>query len=402
MNEKLLQFIWKNSLYNKEKLCDTSGNSIKVHHPGYLNTDAGPDFINAKITIGGTFWAGNVEIHLNGKEWFAHNHHCDVAYNNVILHVCLTDAEVAVTQDNNKVQALNLEGRIATKLLQKYEYMMAAHQNIPCQNLWNDTLAIDWVQNHDKLLVERLESKMYRVLADLKSNNGDWDALLYQHLAMTLGQKINVEPMKMLSHLLPYKLIQQHIEKPFQIEALLFGSAGLLSPHFKESYPKQLLKEFRFLAHKFDLSALDPSLWKFMRLLLRIVLEEERLENVMLHLSATPAAYWNRHYRFDVEIKEKSSVLGRQSCFSLCINAIIPILFSYGKIRNIQSHCDKALNWLEHIPAEQNKIIRLFDHPSIPIENAQHSQAILQLFKNYCTFKHCLSCGIGNKLLVKL
>ena len=122
----------------------------------------------------------------------------------------------------------------------------------------------------------------------------------------------------------------------------------------------------------------------------------------MLHLSATPAEYWQQHFKFDTEVKLKSTDLGIQTQYSICINALIPILFSYGKIRNIQDHCDKALSWLEQIPAENNKSIRLFNHASIPVENAQHSQAILQLYNNYCTFKRCLHCGIGNKLLSKL
>ena len=424
MNEKLLQFIWKNALYNKESLRDTLGKPIRVQHPGYLNTNAGPDFLNAKIQIGTTLWAGNVEIHINGKEWFAHNHQHDVAYNNVILHVCLTEADVAVTQDNNQVQALNLEGRIDAKLLRKYEYMMAAHQNIPCQNLLSDTTTLDWIENHDKLLVERLEKKMALILDDLNKHTGDWDALLYNYLAAALGQKVNAVPMKILSSFLPFRLIQQHVEQPLKIEALLFGSAGLLSPHYKEAYPRLLLKEYQFLTRKFGLTELDPSIWKFMRLrpaafptiriaqlaallnnkrgLLRIILEEEKLDNVMLHLSATPAEYWQQHFKFDTEVKLKSTVLGIQTQYSICINALIPILFSYGKIRNIQDHCDKALSWLEQIPAENNKSIRLFNHASIPVENAQHSQAILQLYNNYCTFKRCLHCGIGNKLLSKL
>lgn len=423
MNENLLQFIWKNSLYNKENLRDTAQNLIVVHHPGYLNTNAGPDFINAKITIGETLWAGNVEIHLNGKEWFTHNHHLDAAYNNVILHVCLTDAETAIAQDNNKVLALNLEGRIDKLLLQKYEYMMAAHQNIPCQNLWNDTKILDWVQNQDNLLVERLQHRVETINEELHKNNGNWDELLYQYMAAALGQKVNNQPMKMLSASLPYTLIQKHIEKPLQIEALLFGNAGLLSPHFKDNYPQMLLKEYQFLTRKYNLESLETAIWKFMRLrpaafpTIRIAqlaslvntkrgvfmyfLEEENLEKVISKLQSSPAEYWQNHYTFDTQVNNKSAILGVSTVHSVVINALIPVLFAFGKTRGNQLHCDKALHWLEQLPAENNKTTRKFKHQSILIESAQHSQAILQLYNNYCTFKRCLSCGIGNKLLTK-
>src|SRR3954470_18817547 len=87
MNEKLLHFIWKFRLFKQTGLLSTSGEKIEVIHQGIHNRDAGPDFQNAKIKIGNTLWAGNVEIHISSGDWFLHRHQHDPAYDNVILHV---------------------------------------------------------------------------------------------------------------------------------------------------------------------------------------------------------------------------------------------------------------------------------------------------------------------------
>ncbi len=87
MEEKILYFIWKYKLYNKNKLQTSQGLRLEIHNPGIQNFDSGPDFTNAKIKIGDTLWAGNVEIHVKASDWYAHKHQNDKAYNNVILHV---------------------------------------------------------------------------------------------------------------------------------------------------------------------------------------------------------------------------------------------------------------------------------------------------------------------------
>ena len=61
MKEAYIAYIWQYRLYQHQQLKTTKGENIKVLHPGTLNKDAGPDFFNAKIQIGSTLWAGNVE-----------------------------------------------------------------------------------------------------------------------------------------------------------------------------------------------------------------------------------------------------------------------------------------------------------------------------------------------------
>jgi hypothetical protein len=104
MNEKLLHFIWKFKLFDQDDLRDTDSEPLQVVHQGMHNTNSGADFEQGKVKIGKTLWAGNIELHVNSSDWFAHKHETDPAYNNVILHVVYQQkGPVAVRQN-----ALNL------------------------------------------------------------------------------------------------------------------------------------------------------------------------------------------------------------------------------------------------------------------------------------------------------
>ena len=85
--EDLLHYCWKYRLYQQDNLKTSDGQTVEVISTGTHNTDAGPDFFNAKIRIGDTTWAGNIEIHQKSSHWFLHKHDADAAFDNVILHV---------------------------------------------------------------------------------------------------------------------------------------------------------------------------------------------------------------------------------------------------------------------------------------------------------------------------
>src|SRR5215218_9536631 len=89
MTEKLLQFIWQFQYFNRSHVRTTQGEPLTIVFPGRLNSNQGPDFLDAKIRIGETLFAGSVELHLKTSDWLRHGHQQDKNYNNVILHVVL-------------------------------------------------------------------------------------------------------------------------------------------------------------------------------------------------------------------------------------------------------------------------------------------------------------------------
>jgi hypothetical protein len=60
-NEELLYYIWRHRYFDYYRLATTEHEEIKSNRIRHPHTNAGPDFIQAKIQIGATLWAGNVE-----------------------------------------------------------------------------------------------------------------------------------------------------------------------------------------------------------------------------------------------------------------------------------------------------------------------------------------------------
>lgn len=421
MYEEFLHYLWKFRLFDGKDLITQSGDLIEIFKCGEPNSDSGPDFFNARIKIGKTTWAGNVEIHVHASDWETHKHQHDKAYDNVILHVVYEANKELKRRNNELIPTLELKERIPQNIYKNYLFFKTSRDWIPCGKQIKD---IDsFTLNHwlDRLLVERLERKSIPIIERLKQNKNNWEETFYQALARNFGLKINSESFEMLARALPYSVIAKHKDSILQIEALLFGQAGLLEKELKDDYPKKLKKEFQFLRQKFKLQPIDASLWKFMRLhppnfpTLRIaqfanlifksaklfskMLEENSAKHIIKLFETETSEYWLTHYRFDKPSPKRKKTLGRDSINNIIINTIVPFLFIYGKEKGKEEFCDRALAFLEKLEPEKNSIISKWKSSGINAKNACETQALLQLKNEYCAKKRCLECSIGAKLL---
>ena len=62
-------------------------------------------------------------------------------------------------------------------------------------------------------------------------------------------------------------------------------------------------------------------------------------------------------------------------------------------------YCERAERLLDSLPPERNAVIRPFTEAGIRARNASDSQALLQLRREYCEPKRCLSCRIAFSLI---
>ena len=131
MTEDFLHFIWKYKNFDASYLEAIDGQEIKIINSGEHNTNSGPDFLNAQVIIGGTHWAGNIELHLKTSDWTAHNHSSDPAYDNVILHVVYEHDTPAAIPENRPLLAL--KHRIHPYTHAKFEILKNQHNTIPCE-----------------------------------------------------------------------------------------------------------------------------------------------------------------------------------------------------------------------------------------------------------------------------
>jgi hypothetical protein len=421
--EDFLHYVWKFRLFERENLQTTTGENIEIFSAGLQNSDSGPDFHNARLRIGDTTWAGNVELHLNSSDWHKHGHTTDNAYNSVILHVVYRDDQPIVLPDGRRIPTLELHDRVSPDLYNRYHHLVyRIQQFIPCEGSirFVDDMALrNWLT---RVLVERLEKRSAAVMAALGKNRGDWEETFYQFLAAQFGFKTNALPFELMAKSLPQLTLAKHKNNPLQIEALIFGQAGFLDEEFTDDYPKSLKEEYTFLRKKYSLTPIEKHLWKFMRLrpqnfptvrlaqFAALVIRSNHLFSKVLDIKNTADLrklftdleinpYWESHYRFDVASKPVSKSLGQSSIDILLLNTFVLFLFSYGKHNQQEYYINRSLKLLEQLPAEQNKIVTNFDLIGIKVNTAFDSQALLELKNNYCDHKKCLQCGVGNKIL---
>ena len=159
MTERLLQFIWQFSYFNKNELTTVPGEVVQIILAGQFNTNQGPDFQNAKIKIQKTTWVGNVELHLRTSDWRKHKHQGDKNYNNVILHVVWENDGPDSYREETTIPVLELKDRVPKILLQRYEELMNSTSFIPCEKTIHSIRDIVWKSWKERLLAERLMRK---------------------------------------------------------------------------------------------------------------------------------------------------------------------------------------------------------------------------------------------------
>lgn len=421
MKENLLHFIWKLQLFSYKKLQTVAKKDIKVLSTGLQNTNAGPDFLNAKIEIDEQLWAGNVEIHVKSSDWYVHSHETDENYDSVILHVVWEHDVAIFRRTNSVIPTLELKNYISKEVLHNYQQLFATNKKwINCEN---DIAQTDgFVLSHwlERLYVERLEQKSKIIDTYLKSTNNNWEAVLFILLAKSFGLKINGDSFLNFAASFDFGIVRKVGSDRKQLEALFFGQAGLLSKSCESEYFKELVKEYNYLKVKFKLTPISKGQVHFFRLrpnnfptvrlsqlaslyylhqnIFSKIIETQTINDFYELLTVSTSKFWETHYTFETESKKNTKRLTKSFIDLLLINTIIPLKFNY-LLNSGKSDFSSLLAIVQSIKPEKNSIISKFSEFKIKSNNAFETQALLQLKNEYCSKQLCLQCEIGKELL---
>ncbi len=420
--EELLHFVWQFRLFNQLELYSTDDEQIKIIQVGQCNDDAGPDFLFSQISIDGREWRGHVEIHVDGADWFKHQHHLDAVYNSVILHVVYQNAVPAFREDGTVIPCFELAPLINVGLLERYRGIMQNLHWIPCEKHLHEVDILHKTQAMQRMAAIRLEQRYGQIEDLLDETLDDWEKVLFLQLCRSFGMKVNAHPFLQLGKLADLSLIRKYRNDIFKMEAMIFGQAGFLADVPNEGYTKKLAEEYRYLKTIHSLKELKVFEWKFMRMrpynfptfrlaqLLALYGRTPFLFETLIHCknmtdlnqiltNVSLSSFWKTHFVLGKTTSIHTTDLSQRFIEHIAINAVIPVLFSYGKYMGIDELQTRALAWLEKLNAEQNKITRKFSELTLSAISAADSQGLLQLKQNYCDQKKCLQCNIGLSLL---
>ena len=422
MTEAFLQYVWQHQLLQGE-LVTTDGLPVVVERPGVLNHDAGPDFFDARVRIGDTLWAGNLEVHVKSSDWNLHRHTNDRAYDNVVLHVVYQCDTPVTLHDCRQLPTLELRRNIADALWDNYDALQhpPAEMPIPCMDHLPEVPSFYIDSCLERLTLERLERKCATVRQMLHDARGGWDQTCYWIMAHYFGGKVNALPFELLAKNTDLNLLSRWRDNPQRIEALLMGQAGMLEGYFDDEYPRQLQRDYEALRQGACLEPMKGFLWKFYRLrpngfptirisqfaqmvcqsrnLFSHLLETTDAVELQKFFDVSASSYWNTHYRFDQPSSGTTKRLGESFVNTLIINAWVPLLFEYGNQNGQQQYKDQAVSILQQLPPEKNRIIRQWQAAGVKALNADQSQALLQLYNEHCASHDCLHCQIGYKII---
>ncbi len=418
-----MQYVWKHRLWRSGDMVTNTGKKVRVVDPGLLNTDAGPDFFNAKIEIDGHMWVGNVEMHYRATDWKRHRHDSDKAYDSVILHVVAKDDAPVRRTNGELIPQLVLE--VSPQFNADYASLVGATIEVPCATKIKQVphlTIVEWVEG---LAFERLHGKVERIHQLLDSFNGSWEDVCYVTLARNFGFGINNDAFERLARRTPLRLLGKHSDSVLQIEALLFGQAGMLDAQKPgmDSYYNQLCTEYAFLSNKFQLTPMEKESWKLFRIrpqnfpyrriamlaqfieggfrMMNRILEAEGEKEMRALFEVELSGYWTKHYTFGKPNERATATLSRSSIDIILINTVAPLLYAYGELTGNYEMTDKVIKLLEDLRAESNSIVSHFVAYGINCPDALTSQALVQLKREYCDARKCIYCKIGHHLLSK-
>ncbi len=419
--EAFLHFLWKTRRFDHQALRTTHGEFLEVLDAGQHNRHAGPDFLQARIRIGRRLWAGQVEIHVRASDWIAHKHPFDPAYQNVVLHVVWEEDRPIYLADGSRLPCLELKDRTPVALLAQYRRLQQSRLKVPCTSRLAEVSSLTRSAWLDRMLAERMELQAQKLADVFERTQSDWEQSLRVSVARAMGLPANADAMQELMLRLPHTLLARYRDNPARMEALFFGQAGLLQGAFRDDWPRELQKNYRFLQRKHGLKPLQALHWKWSRMRpasfpsLRIAQlaalcskhaswfsafrQMKSVDEIKAFFKLQTSDYWTAHHHWQRPSAGNLSQPGKELVERVVLNALAPLFFFYGQQSGDPAYQQRALHWLHQLPAENNRITRMWRDLGWDIKSAEHSQGILHLQRTYCERRRCLECAVGHALL---
>lgn len=420
MKESFLHYIWKYKKFDFINLKTVNNERLTILNSGQFTELQGPDFFNAQITIDQQKWAGNIEIHIKSSDWYAHRHELDSNYDNVILHVVWEHDVNIFRADNNVLPVLVLKDFVTKETIDSYINLSSKKSWIYCENDLKTVPEFVIKNWQERLFFERLERKSIEINVLLEKSNNDWEAVLFLMLAKNFGLNTNGFSFLEIASKITFQVIRKESFELENIEALLFGFAGLLQSEKEDVYYNDLKFRFLYLVnkHQLDISVLQnvtffkhrPDNFPTIRLsqfanLLHVhqnlfskIINENDLSVLYNLFKINVSQYWKSHYQFDILSPEKSKKLSQSFTDLVVINSIIPLKFAFAK-HNSQDINEDLIVILDKIKPENNGIVNKFSSFGLSSKSAFETQSLLQLKSQYCDHNKCLDCAIGIELL---
>ncbi len=447
-DEVFVQKLWRTQAFFHANLESIDRRLIRVLKPGTWNHGEGPDFLNAEIEIDGTLHVGDVEIHVKSSEWYTHKHHLNSRYNRVILHTIFFNDDFNLRtrlQNGKRVPMLELLKFIDVPTGALFDEMQAADVDAVsyCQVSGHELNMAVLRGVFDSLGRERFLEKAESMR--LLRTRLDFEQLLYEGIMEALGYRDNSTPLRDLAQRVPFAHFDNKSE--LEIQAMLFGVAGLLPSQLKKPIPsnerehpfivglEELWSSSKDAAHR---ERMSESQWRFATrpfnhptrriaamaqlihhcqgsLMMHFLPTCERiaLENtpkslraiqkeLLALLTLEPEGYWKNHSNFGKPARE-ATLIGQLRALDIVVNKILPMVYIWAVEAGSRGLQEAILQLYDGCATlQKNRYIRKIEEQIFtkaqPMRSlkltAKIQQGAIRLYKNYCADRLCHLCPI--------
>lgn len=446
LNENFISRIWEDQKFYSG-LHTTDSETVEILSYGTRNPDAGPDYKDARVKIGGVQYSGSIEIHRSLEDWNLHKHKGDNKYNDVVLHVVFYRDEF---KDDFAFPKVKKARSIHTVILSEF---------LTCSihDIWKDIInnpspafkLLCFPQNRtvpydiktgwlEKLSRDRLMYKTGKISSGIEHTNGKindrgiWEQILFEYICEALGYSKNKEQFLKLSSMIDLKKISDLKLKQIETEALMFGLSGFLFDlRYRDEYCEKLKSEWSRLRNIVNTEPMDKSEWNFFRLrppnfptlriayasgilneiiyndlfrdVIRIFEESENAKKdiVSRFTEVKISGYWKNHYIFGKESNFKVNLTGKERINDIITNLLLPMVFFYSKKFNKKNLENRVLFYYKKEKAnkDSNEVIRVMQTQiDFKASTLASSQALMHLHNFYCMKGKCSDCDIGKEV----
>lgn len=391
--ERHIQCLWADHRQRPKNLRTADNQPIQLHHPGHWNHEAGPDFLNAELSIGTPprRLRGDLEIHIHPTHWHHHRHSHDPNYANVRFHlVHFPGPDIPGLIQIPLQPLLQNNPRHAYENIDPAAYPFGHADHYPCAHLPPTTLTA-WLQAAGH---HRLHLKTQRLTTQLQQTTPP--QLLWIELLAALGYKQNSAPLRQLAHQLPLEKLQSH--PLLERYALLLGTAGLLPTTPPATYPPQTR---RFIRQCWDIwwkqpqtlkdNALPPTHWQRSglrplnhprrRLMAAACLAPHGID--LLHnpqrLTQLNDPFWTHHLTWE-KTCPPTQLIGTPRANAIHTNILLPLRTALGLDPQLHTLKPEPLNRLHKQTAHA---LLGTPHSPRPYATALARQGLIQIFHDY-------------------
>ncbi|RFC42706.1 MAG: Protein of unknown function (DUF2851) [Verrucomicrobia bacterium] len=396
-----LQARWFAGEFGRD-FCGTEGERVRIVQFGIWNRTAGPDFVEAAVSIDGAEpKRGAIEIDPDVKDWERHGHSQNTDYEGVVLHVF-------EHRGGDRVFSRTKMHRLIVQVqLSPVENRGLADGALARAGRCAPLLA---AQSLEQIRLTLSEAALFRFQRKATALHRTGDAhgeneALYQALAMGMGYPNNQLPFRLLAQRLPLRRLSQD---PDGAEALLYGVSGFLPAPDLSVLPLEARVHVRGLwqrwwPHRVAYQSLQvpQSVWRLggqrpanhparrvgalsvlvrhWRALRRLVGAKDwkRLAKILCGMTH---AFWSHHYTFGSPASPRPiALIGRERLEELLANSLLPFAGDWEKLSTLRT---RDHNRRSRIAA--TRLLALRPDAKKLLSEAVCQQGLLQLYEDFC------------------